>query len=86
MDNHLKMRRVLKTAQLFVVDAFSIFASFGLAVLLFRFVETAVDIQQFLSLIPVIIVVKIAFYYISTEGHNTLNSQSYINVYLVNIC
>jgi len=65
MDNHLKMRRVLKTAQLFVVDAFSIFASFGLAVLLFRFLETTVDVQRFLSLIPMIIVVKIVFYYLS---------------------
>ncbi len=62
MSAAIKRKRIIRTAQLFVLDAFSVFTSFGLAVLLFAFLDTTVDVNRFFMMIPIIILLKILFF------------------------
>ncbi|MFU8787122.1 MAG: polysaccharide biosynthesis protein [Candidatus Izemoplasmataceae bacterium] len=62
MQTISKHKRVIRTLQFMVIDAFSIGLSFGLTVLIFTYLKLPINYFGFWTILPVVILLKLAVY------------------------
>ncbi len=78
-----KLKRILRTFQFLVWDAFSILATYVLAIVMFTLLEWPIDMGVVFMLLPIIIVVKIFFYFLFGLYHMMLDHVGFEDMFKI---